>query len=477
MPRTAVVPVLTYHSMKVSGTGHADNDHVAFAEDLERIHALGLRIVPAGEVARACVEGRLASLRGCVALTMDDGADFDAFDLPHPTWGPQRGMLGILRDFRARHGEAAQPTLHATSFAIVSPEARERLDRHHMIGCRWWNDDWWRYAEATGLLSIESHSWDHNQESLERTAALAPRGTFALSTPEEADGEIAQASRYLQERRGRQGDVLFAYPYGPASEFLAGEYFPQESAGHGVFAAFTTDGAPVASGSDRFRLPRFVCGWHWKSADELERLLAHCGALPERQGFLARLFRPRPGPGPSPAAPPSRPAPLPWRDCLRVWEINDARVVAGELFRRSFGGQEVPDYPRHFVLVFSPPPGEADTRPAVVAYMHHTPHQGIHLSGGMCVDAAAYRAMPRWLFDQVRGEGGLATIIARESIAMLGDSPAAFGHVGEPRARAADLRAGFVDTDRPHIMVVWRKVLPESERKRLVDLVEAIGPF
>lgn len=463
--------------MKVSGTGYADNDHVAFATDLERIHALGLRVVSAREVARACVEGRLESLRGCVALTMDDGADFDAFDLPHPIWGPQRGMLGILRDFRAHHGESAQPNLHATSFAIVSPEARSSLDVRHMIGCRWWNDDWWRPAEATGLLSIESHSWDHNQESLECTAALAPRGTFDLSTPGEADAEIAQASRYLRERRGRQEDVLFAYPYGPASDFLAGEYLPRNAATHGVFAAFTTDGLPVTGGSDRFRLPRFVCGWHWRSSDELERLLADCGALPERRGFLARLVRRRVAARTATAGVPARPAALPWRDCLRVWEVNDARMVAGELFRRSFGGQEVPDYPRHFVLVYSPPPGEADTRPAVVAYMHHTPHQGIHLSGGMCVDAAAYRVMPKWLFGQVRGEGGLATIIARESIAMLGDSPAAFGHVGEPRARAADLRAGFVDTDRPHIMVVWRKALPESERKRLVDLVESIGPF
>jgi len=95
----------------------------------------------------------------------------------------------------------------------------------------------------------------------------------------------------------------------------------------------------------------------------------------------------------------------------------------------------------------------------------------------MCVDAAAYRAMPKWLFDQVRTQGGLATIVARESIAMLGDSPAAFGHVGEPRARAADLRAGFVDTDRPHVMVVWRKALEDADKRRLVDMVAGLGPF
>jgi len=461
--------------MNVAGTDYAANDHAAFVADLEILHASGARIVPLAEVAAAAIEGRLEALAGCVALSLDDGADFDAYDLPHPAWGPQRGMLGILRDFRARHGPAAQPGLHATAFAIVSPQARARLDRGHMLGCGWWNDGWWREAEATGLMAVESHSWDHNQSTLEVTVATAPRGTFALATREEADAEIAQATRYLRDRRGRGGHVLFAYPYGPASDYLADAYFPDPGAQHGVHAAFTTDGAPVSPGVSRWRLPRFVCGWHWRSPGELEALLARCGVRKRRPRLLARLLggaRPRPATPERVAA-----AALPWRECLRVWEVNDAKVLAGDLFRRSFAGHEVPDYPRHFVLVYSPAPGEADTTPRVVAYMHHTPHEGIHLSGGMCVDAAAYRAMPKWLFDQVRAQGGLATIVARESIAMLGDSPAAFGHVGEPRARAADLRAGFVDTDRPHVMVVWRKALAEADKRRLVDMVAGLGPF
>ncbi len=474
MPRVAV-PVLTYHAMNVAGADYAANDHVAFAADLELLQALGARIVPLAEVARAAVEGRLEALSGCVALSLDDGADFDAYDLPHPAWGPQRGMLGILRDFRARHGAAAQPGLHATSFAIVSPQARASLDRHHMVGCGWWNDGWWREAEASGLMAVESHSWDHNQATLESTVASVPRGAFALATREDADAEIAQATRYLRSRRGRGGDVLFAYPYGPANDFLAEDYFPDPAAGHGVYAAFTTDAAPVTPGVSRWRLPRFVFGWHWKSTGELEGLLARFGVRRRRPGLFASLLG-RGGKAVAPrAAGPI--APLPWRECLRVWEVNDARALAGELFRRSFGGHDTPDYPRHFVLVHSPAPGEADGAPRVIAYMHHTPFEGVHLSGGMCVEAAAYRAMPKWLFEQVRAEGGLATIIARESIAMLGDSPAAFGHVGEPRARAADLRAGFVDTDRPHLMVVWRRPLPEAEKDRLVGMVEALGPF
>ncbi len=470
----AAVPVLTYHAMNVAGTNEATNEHVAFAADLERLHRLGVRIVPVAEVARAHARGALDGLRGCVAITLDDGSDFDARDLPHPAWGPQRGMLGILRDFRARHGRGAQPGLHATAFAIVSPQARSALDRHHMIGCGWWNDDWWAVAEASGLMAVESHSWDHNQATLETTAATAPKGAFALATREEADAEIAQSTRYLRERRGRGGEVLFAYPYGPASDYLAEAYLPDPGADHGVAAAFTTDGAPVTASSSRWRLPRFVRGWHWKSGDDLERLLAGCGALP-RRGVLVWLTRR------DRALPPAAPEPVqevPWRECLRVWEVNDATVVAGELFSRRFPGHTVPGYPRHFVLVYSPPPGEADTTPRVAAYMHHTPHEeGFHLSGGMCVDPAAYRRLPKWLFAQVRDEGGLATLMARESIALLGDSPAAFGHVGEPRARAADLRAGFVDTDREHLMVVWRRDLGEDEKRRLIDRVAALGPF
>jgi peptidoglycan/xylan/chitin deacetylase (PgdA/CDA1 family) len=259
--------------MNVAGHDYGANEHVAFREDLETLHRAGRRVVPLAEVARALVEGRLETLRGCVALSFDDGSDFDWHDLPHPSWGPQRGMGRILADFRARHGMAAQPTLHATSFAIVSREARTELDRTCMIGCRWWNDDWWREAEASGLMAIESHGWDHNHESLARTAASAPRGAFEIATQADAEAEIAQASRELRRLRGRAGGVLFAYPYGHASGYLADEYFPDARNDHGVYAAFTTAPEPVTPRSSRWRIPRFVCGWHWKSPAELEKLL------------------------------------------------------------------------------------------------------------------------------------------------------------------------------------------------------------
>jgi peptidoglycan/xylan/chitin deacetylase (PgdA/CDA1 family) len=340
-----------------------------------------------------------------------------------------------------------------------------------MIGCRWWNDDWWEAAEASGLIAVESHGWDHNHDSLARTVARAPRGAFNLTTSEDARAEIAQASGWLAARRGRPGPVLFAYPYGDASPYLVNDYLPNAMAEHGVYAAFGGGGGPVTAASSRWRIPRYVFGAHWRSTAELERMLRASGALESSRPLAAATAGPA-----NEASAPDDAAGLSWRDCLRTWEVNDARHLAGELFQRSFH-HAAPEYPRHFVLVYSPPPGAKDTQPRVVAYVHQTPFEDVYLGGGMCVDERAYRQLPRWLFQEVRGEGGLATIVTRDSIAMLGESPAAFGYVGEPRARQADLRTGYVDTDRPHLMAMWRKPISEAEKQRLVARVDALGPF
>jgi peptidoglycan/xylan/chitin deacetylase (PgdA/CDA1 family) len=452
------VPILTWHAMHVDGPAYRENDHTAFRDDLEAIHRLGYRVVPLHEIASALVEGRLESLRGCVGLSFDDGSDFDFHDLPHPAWGPQRGIARILADFRARHGTAAQPTLHATTFVIVSPAAREELDRTCMIGCRWWNDDWWREAERGGLMAVESHSWDHNHESMAATATRAPRAGFQIENSAEADVEILQAAEVLRELRGRGGDVLLAYPYGDSSDFLRDDYLPRVGARHGIVAAFGAGGGCVTPSSSRWDIPRLVFGQDWATPEELEQLLAR-GASSSRP---AASVAPAPSPGN-------------WRDHLRTWEVHDAKAVAGELFRRCFG-HDIPDYRRHFVLVYSPPAGAGEA-PSVIAYVHQTPQEDFHLCGGMCVDERAYRRFPPWLFRQVREAGGLATVVTRDSMGMLGESLASFGHVGEPRARAADLRTGFVDAGPEHLMVMWLKAADEKTRRRLVERVAALGPF
>ena len=162
-----------------------------------------------------------------------------------------------------------------------------------------------------------------------------------------------------------------------------------------------------------------------------------------------------------------------WRDVFFVEEVPDARGAANDLFKRSFG-VDAPNYPRHFVLRYRPDEGG---EPIVVAYVHQMPFGEVHLGGGMCVDERIYRQLPKEIFRQVRDEGGLATIVTRGSLSLLGDCVAAFGHVGEPRARQADLRTGYVETGVPHLMAYWRKPLDDAEKARLIRMVEAHGPF
>lgn len=267
------VPVLTYHSNNISGNGYASNDHVALAEDLRTIHRLGLRIIPLARVVDVLLgEAPESAVERSVALSFDDGSWFDWHDLDHPTCGPQRAFAGILRDFVAGTGAMA----HATSFVIVSPDARATLDRTCLAGRGWWGDDWWRPAQEEGLLAIESHSWDHNHHTLPVTAQRRQlKGTFrTIDRHADADAEIRQAADWLDARLAPHRASLLAFPYGESNDYLLREYLPNFGREHRLRAAFGTVPAPVESDSDRWNLPRYVCGQHWKTPAELGRLLA-----------------------------------------------------------------------------------------------------------------------------------------------------------------------------------------------------------
>jgi len=270
------IPILTYHSMRIHGNDYADNDHVAFAEDLRTLTALGFRVVPAGDVVRwICRDeappGHAAKM---IAVTFDDGSDFDFHDLPHPAFGVQRSMLNVMLDLRREFGAAAQPTLHATSFVIVSRDARSELDRTCMVGRGWWRDDWWTPALRTGLLSIGNHSFDHNHPTLASPATPGALGTFrGVDNAAAAEAQIARAAAMLHAQAPNDGAALFAYPYGEASDYLVDEYFPRQGERIGIRAAFACGAAPVTAASNRWRLPRYVFAHDWKTPADLHALL------------------------------------------------------------------------------------------------------------------------------------------------------------------------------------------------------------
>ena len=273
------IPVLAYHSAQVAGAGYRENDHVALVSDLRTIHQLGLRVLRAGTLVD-WLEGRLNddAVRGGVVLTCDDGCTLDFHDLEHPTCGRQRSFRGILEDFRAEFGADAQRDLELTSFVIASPEARRRIGESVLVDASWLSDEWWAQADRSGLLRIESHSWDHNHEEAGTVCQRdQEKGRFDnIETRAECDAEVRSASEWIGERTGRRPRFL-AYPWGQSSAYLREDYLPQKIGRHGIEAAFSTQGGFAMKSSNIFNIPRMVFGAHWSSPEEFVELLKSAG--------------------------------------------------------------------------------------------------------------------------------------------------------------------------------------------------------
>jgi Polysaccharide deacetylase len=266
--------VLTYHSHNIDGTEYAGNDHVAFAQDLEVIRSAGAEVASLEEIASRMAAGDVGRVP-CVGLSFDDGPVFDAADFVHPRFGPQRGFLNIMRDFRERHGKDVLPKLHATSFVIASPEARRHMQAEVSdYPGEWLADDWWRDAIASGFMDIGNHSWDHVHHAVPETVAGKPeRDDFALvDTFDGAEKEIHVASQFIETRTGKV-PAMFAFPFGHTNGYLVDEYLPEHGPCFGLKAAFGTNGV-ARVGDSVWSIPRIVCGYDWRSPQELERIIA-----------------------------------------------------------------------------------------------------------------------------------------------------------------------------------------------------------
>ena len=214
--------ILTYHPIHIVANDYAGNDLLALESDLRTIDRLGLRVVSLDQAITPCGERELLVDAGdvAVAITFDDGSVFDFVDHDHPTCGPQRAAGTILAE-AARHLPAlrdARPL--ASTFVIASPEARVELDRKDYFGGGYWPDGWWRQATSGGVLSVESHSWDHNHPLLERSLQRDNvRGTFGnITTHAEAEGEIAQSVAYIARTAGGNNDNRSAEPTDAGNE-------------------------------------------------------------------------------------------------------------------------------------------------------------------------------------------------------------------------------------------------------------------
>jgi len=264
--------VLTYHSGNIAGNDYATNNLVAFREDLRIIRRLGLSIIPLRTLVDGLIERSSSRLpEHVVAITFDDGLDFDFLELVHPIHGLQPSVAGIMREFATEF----ELPVHATSFVIASPEARMQIANREMLGHQWISDSWWRQAVASGLFHIANHTWDHVSPSVGHDAAEQGRRASSqfIDNPVAAGLQIRQAREYIERIAPNPGSALLAFPYGDYSEFLVDAYLPDPRLGHGTVAAFTGRPGVVTPESNRWTLPRNSCGKDWTSPEGLTALL------------------------------------------------------------------------------------------------------------------------------------------------------------------------------------------------------------
>jgi peptidoglycan/xylan/chitin deacetylase (PgdA/CDA1 family) len=266
--------VLTFHSHNVSGNDYATNDHVALDRTLVLLARLRIPVLRLLDVARQLRSGTFARLPARFAcITFDDGSDYDWRDLAFPGHGPQRSMYTILRAHsRSLLGLAWLRRAHATSFVIASPRARQEIAAQAFGDASLISDGWWREAQGSGLMDLGTHGWNHVHPAVSEMASRPDLVEHfdRIDCAADAQLQVGKAFEAIHAAAGGDAGLVFAYPYGQVSKYIARSYLPNQDR---IVAAVTTEPRPVTRDTDPWRVPRYVCGPDWKSDDGLEKLV------------------------------------------------------------------------------------------------------------------------------------------------------------------------------------------------------------
>ncbi|HUQ28735.1 MAG TPA: polysaccharide deacetylase family protein [Usitatibacter sp.] len=267
--------ILTFHSHNVSGDTYATNDHVALDATLTTLERLRIPVLRLVDVARRLRAKNFDSLPPRFAcITFDDGSDYDWRDAEFPGHGVQRSMFSILRSHsRSLLGLAWLRRARATSFVIASARARDEIAAAALGDAALMSDAWWAGAQRSGLMDIGTHGWNHVHPAVSEMASRPELVEHfeRIESPEDARLQVDRAFESIQASAGGDAGRIFAYPYGQVSDFVADRHLPSHG---GIVAAVAVEPRPVTASSDPWRMPRYVCGPHWSSDEELEKLLA-----------------------------------------------------------------------------------------------------------------------------------------------------------------------------------------------------------
>jgi hypothetical protein len=158
---------------------------------------------------------------------------------------------------------------------------------------------------------------------------------------------------------------------------------------------------------------------------------------------------------------------------LSITEIDSAELLVTALFKRKFG-HVPPDFPRHFVALYSDDSGGLH----LAGYSHMRKHGDVYLSGGSCTEGNTIRKFTTERSQLVEANGGIWYQILKYKFAKLANEcDAFFGHCGDSRALQVALAAGFQLTEHRHLIVHWHKPLSDERKHKLTESVHEIGAF
>lgn len=267
------IKILAYHSQSNQGDHYTTNDHEAFREDLKVLSRERFKIVTALSLVDHLLSDQLHLLPARTAIiTLDDGPIYDARDDLSGLPGERRSMLRIAKEYRPMIFGIPiwRSSVRMTSFVIACEKAREDIADNNS---KYLEGSWWVDAQRSGYIDIATHSWNHVHPLVEEVRQSTPHLQEAfhlIDNEQEAERQIVQAARLIRRTTGSPAASLFAYPYGQRGDYLTTHFLPRQNE---VKAAFTTDGKPILRDTNRWEIPRYVCNYHWKSPEELAKLL------------------------------------------------------------------------------------------------------------------------------------------------------------------------------------------------------------
>lgn len=158
---------------------------------------------------------------------------------------------------------------------------------------------------------------------------------------------------------------------------------------------------------------------------------------------------------------------------IAVAEVERGDRLVRELFARKLGGTP-PEFGHHLIAFHV----RGDGACVPVAYLHLWTQGSIGLVGGGCTDGDAIRAMAPQERDAIRRSGGLLLQMLGFCFAKFEPRlEAFFGHCGDARAKEVDLRAGFLETRVPFLLVRPNRPLGPDRLEELLRQAHAIGAF